>query len=89
MISPRSVPSAITAWPRATRIDLSALLTGYTSTQQNIDHFVKATTVNGSAVIEVDTTGSGKAADFHAVVSLDHVGTVDIHALIASHGLIV
>ncbi len=64
-------------------LDLSAMLTAYNPTQDAIDQFVFATTVNGNTVVSVDVTGSGNIANAQAVAILQGVtGVTNVEDLL-------
>ena len=67
-------------------LDLSAMLTAYDATQDAIDQFVFATTVNGNTVVSVDVTGSGNIANAQAVAILQGVtGVTSVEDLLTQN----
>ncbi|CAG9167131.1 Ig-like domain-containing protein [Cupriavidus pampae] len=90
--------------PGADRIDISALLVGYTADADgpahyvngvatidagdSIRNFLSVTNVNGNTVIAIDRDGTGAAFASQTLVTLNNV-TTNLETLLANHQLVV
>jgi Ca2+-binding RTX toxin-like protein len=70
-------------------INVSDVLTGYTSGTSNIDDFVSFTNTGGNSIMAVDRDGAGSAYSFSNVATINSVTNMDAHDLLNNGHLVV
>jgi Ca2+-binding RTX toxin-like protein len=70
-------------------INVSDLLSGYSSGTSNIDDFVSFTNNSGNSIMAVDRDGAGAAYSFSNVATINSVTNMDAHDLLNNGHLVV